>query len=78
MSFKREFLSMIWLVCAIGIIAVLSYFGSFGGVKMISTGWDIGLTIIAAFVIYLLSFVSRLPPKLTVGYLARGWLFRCL
>jgi amino acid transporter len=69
---RKELVSSLWVIWSVGFLAVMSYVGPFGGQKYISTGLDVGLTIIGAVIIFLMAYFTRLPDAIANMYLEKA------
>ena len=65
----RELRASVWIILLTIIMAFLSYYGTFGGIKVMSTGLDIGIAILVAVGVFFLAYVTKLPNEIVQNYL---------
>jgi amino acid transporter len=66
---KQELIHGSWIILSVLFLAFMSYYGSFGGTKAISTGWDVGITAIGAIALYCFAYLTRLSGARSQAHL---------
>ncbi|MCH9644727.1 MAG: APC family permease [Gammaproteobacteria bacterium] len=64
-----EHVGVVWLMVYVVMLAVVSYLGSFGGIQLLGTVWDVVITAVLSSIIFYFAQKTRLPNDAVQSYL---------